>query len=361
MPFLGLAASIVSAAAVSAPTITTSAVLTHAGAQVVVRGAGFGRTQPIAITLDGAGVGTARTSAKGALTVAVRIPSAATLGDHELRAAGAGGAAATAAMVVVAPLRGRLVNIAFQSRALLGTMHASVYLPPGYATSHLSYPTIYFLHGLPADASAYSRRARPVSQLVEALGKAALVVFPQGARDRDSDPEYADWGSGRNWEHAVAVELPTYVDRRFRTIRNRSARAIVGVSAGGYGATICALHHLGTFSVIQSWSGYFRPTDPTGTHVIGRGSPQADAAASVFAAVPHLASAFASKPTQFSFYVGNGDAKFRSDNVTLDAELTAAKVAHEFRLYPGGHTWFLWDAHAEEWLGAALADLVPPH
>ena len=56
-----------------------------------------------------------------------------------------------------------------------------------------------------------------------------------------TDPEYLDWGPGRQWETAVAEEVPAYVDAHFRTIRSRSARAIVGLSAGGYGAVLVAL------------------------------------------------------------------------------------------------------------------------
>ena len=44
----------------------------------------------------------------------------------------------------------------------------------------------------------------------------------------------------------------------------------MGLSAGGYGAVILGIHHLDRFSVIESWSGYFHPTDPTGTIALDR-------------------------------------------------------------------------------------------
>jgi S-formylglutathione hydrolase FrmB len=359
VPVVPLAALGVWAVASSAPTIAVAPVVAQPRADVVVQGKGFPPSQRVAVAIDGNEAALTYTSRTGSLTAKVSVPSPIAAGDHTVNVRSDAGAANTP-LVVVKPLGGRVVNVAYSSRALKGTVHASVYLPPGYATSSLRYPTVYFLHGLPADASAYSRRARPVAQLVEALGKPAIVVLPQGARDNDADPEYADWGSGRNWEHAIAVELPAYVDRHFRTIRDRTARAIVGVSAGGYGATICGLHHLQTFSVIQSWSGYFRPTDPSGTHVISLGSRRADVGANVFAAAAHLAATFAARPTSLSFYVGTNDPTFKVDNVNLDAELTRLAVPHTFRLYPGGHSWVLWDTHAEEWLGAALSQLAAP-
>jgi enterochelin esterase-like enzyme len=260
-----------------------------------------------------------------------------------------------------ATLRGRLVDVMIHSRALSGDVHARVYLPPGYASSGLAYPTLYFLHGLPATSHSYIVHAAHFAQLVEALPAQALIVFPQGARTGDTDDEYNDLGPGRNWERFIATELPTYVDGHFRTIRDRDARAIIGVSAGGYGAAIAGLHHLATFSVIESWSGYFRPTDPTGTRVVRRRSPAWDAEASAFTLVPWLTGAFAREPSYLGFYVGDADKRFVPDNVTFDHELTDASVAHEFQVYPGGHSWTLWDAHAAEWLGAAFAHLTSAH
>ena len=54
-------------------------------------------------------------------------------------------------------------------------------------------------------------------------------------------------------------------------------RALVGLSAGGYGAVMLALHHLAAFSVVESWSGYFHPTDPAGQHALDLGSSRANA------------------------------------------------------------------------------------
>ena len=130
---------------------------------------------------------------------------------------------------------------------------------------------MYFLHGLPASSSAF-RDTGTFARAFEAAGRPAIFAGPQGARDGDDDPEYLDWGTGRNWETALGTELPRYVDAHFRTIRARPGRALVGLSAGGYGAVLLALHRLEAFSVIESWSGYFHPTDPSGVHALDLGS-----------------------------------------------------------------------------------------
>ena len=155
---------------------------------------------------------------------------------------------------------GQLDDMKFRSAALRGPLRLAVYLPPGYARSRLRYPVVYFLHGLPAGARSY-RGIDFLRRALDATGRRALIVAPQGSRDNDTDPEYLDWGPGRRWETAIARDVPRFVDAHFRTIRSRRARAVVGLSAGGYGAVLLTLHHL--VSVVESWSGYFHPTDPT--------------------------------------------------------------------------------------------------
>ena len=100
-------------------------------------------------------------------------------------------------------------------------MHALVVLPDGYATSGKRYPVVYFLHGLPAGPSSY-RGSAWLSGIAEHVGQ-SILVEPQGARDGDTDAEYLNWGSQRNWSSYVVRELPRYIDSLLRAIRSRSA------------------------------------------------------------------------------------------------------------------------------------------
>jgi enterochelin esterase-like enzyme len=243
------------------------------------------------------------------------------------------------------------------SPAVAGRLRLAVYLPAGYASSGKAYPVVYFLHGLPASASSY-RGTDFLARALVASGRRAIIVVPQGARDNDSDPEYLDWGTGRNWETAITRDVVNYVDSDLRTISSRRGRAIVGLSAGGYGAVMLALHHLPAFSVVESWSGYFHPTDPAGDRALDLGTPRANANASAHAFVKSLRRGFARRPTFFAFYVGSGDARFREENRLFHRELTAAGVRHEFRVYPGGHEQSVWSAHAQAWLAVAVDHLA---
>jgi enterochelin esterase-like enzyme len=247
---------------------------------------------------------------------------------------------------------GRVVAIDAQvsSVALRGQMHALVVLPPGYATSNERYPVVYVLHGLPAGSSTY-KGSDWLGDLAPKAGP-FILVEPQGARDDDTDPEYLDWGTGRDWSTYLTRELPHYIDTRFRTIASRDGRAIVGFSAGGYGAAMLGFNHLGEFSVIESWSGYFHATDPTGKSPI-----PAPGSANVHGLIASLAADEAKRPTFIGFYVGRSDPTFVAENEELNHELSVASVPHTFALYPGGHETKLWAGHAVAWLRLALAHL----
>jgi enterochelin esterase-like enzyme len=244
------------------------------------------------------------------------------------------------------------VDMDVSSVALGGRMHALVVLPEGYETSGRRYPVVYFLHGLPGGSGTYRANAW-LTQLAAKAGQ-FILVEPQGARDDDTDPEYLDWGSGRNWSTYLTRELPHYVDTHFRTLDTRSGRAIVGLSAGGYGAAMLGLNHLDEFGTIESWSGYFHATDPTGKLPI-----PAPGSANVHTLISTLAADEKKRSTFLAFYVGRSDPTFVAENEQFNQELSAASVPHTFAVYAGGHKTALWETHAVGWLRLALAHLAP--
>jgi enterochelin esterase-like enzyme len=312
----------------------------------------------VAIRFDVVSIGATRVDAMGGLVpVAVPIPPGAAAGVHTITAEGASGEAAQAPFTVQTALQGRFALGSFVPSALRSRLRFAVYLPPRYGDGR-RYPVIYFLSGLPQGAFAYRSWLLFGANAFEPGGERAIIVSVQAARSSDPDGEYHDWGPGHDWETVIGVQLPRLIDARYSTIANRSGRALVGASAGGYGAMLIGLHHLGMFAVIESWSGYYQPTDPTGQTRISVGSAEADAKADAFAYVPGLPKRLARFPTWIGFYVGDDDSLFRNDNLAYDAALTRTGVPHRFALYPGAHGQTLWQQHAADWLTTAAAHLA---
>ena len=242
------------------------------------------------------------------------------------------GVLVAAGVAAARPVQSRIVDAQFHSKAIDATLHYEVYLPADYATSAKAYPVIYFLHGLPAGPNAY----KGIGWVVAALRRSnheAIVIGAQGARHGDTDPEWLNWGSGREWEKAVARELVSVVDSRYRTIASREGRVLIGISAGGYGAALIGYHHPGIFSVFQSWSGYFEPTTPDGSKTLDLGSDQRNKHANLHRLAPNLRKRLGNylNSTYFSFFIGTHDS-FLADNRQLNGEL--GKYDVPVRIHP---------------------------
>lgn len=252
----------------------------------------------------------------------------------------------------------RQLSISCPAPALGGRLPAVVYLPGGYADDGPRLPVIYFLHGLPATPQTYTQNGF-VAAALAAAHLQAIVVAPQGTRGSGTlaDREYLDWSPTENWPRAISHDLTQCVDRRFHTVPARRGRVLVGLSAGGYGAFNVGLRNLGSFAAVESWSGYFAATDPSGYHLMRFASADARQAATVPAG-RSLARQLAHTPALIAFYVGRDDSRFAQDNRSFDATLSRSGIPHVYRSYAGAHSMSLWHAQAPGWLGMALSYLA---
>jgi hypothetical protein len=142
------------------------------------------------------------------------------------------------------------------------------------------------------------------------------------------------------------------VDRRFSVAANRAHRGIAGLSEGGYGALNVGLHHLGTFSVIESWSGYYQQT-PTGpfTHA-SRAQLAANSPAQYVAS---LAPRIRRLGLRTWLYQGAKDQIEPWRIRSFAAQLHAAGALVRYGYFRGGHDWGLWRREMPRMLRAASA------
>lgn len=128
-----------------------------------------------------------------------------------------------------------------------------VYLPPGYATSELHYPVVYLLHGGGGDQSDWVTfgSARATFDAAATDGHPVIAVMPDGRSG-----QYFDYLDGSFLiETYLLRHLVPDIDARYRTIADRSGRAIAGLSNGGYGALHLAAKAPDLFSVAGAMSG----------------------------------------------------------------------------------------------------------
>jgi enterochelin esterase-like enzyme len=235
---------------------------------------------------------------------------------------------------------GRLVKVALWSPALHARRHYDVYLPPRYAAQAARgqrFPVLYLLHGSPGTPRLFLDAGRMGVDLDTLLAhgriRPFLVVMPNGSDGTyRSDTEWADTPHGRY--ESFVLDVVRAVDSRWPTLADRRHRAIAGNSAGAYGAVNIALHHLATFGVVQSWSGYFHQT-PTG--------PFQGASAPLLRAnspIDYVTGLDARSLTAF-LYGGRQDRDTR-ELAAFAARLRAARATVQTATPPGRHDWRLW-------------------
>ena len=157
---------------------------------------------------------------------------------------------------VAAPsLRGNLIGDPDQREI-------TVYLPPSYSRNRAKrYPVVYLLHGFAADHRAFMKGAYQnlnvrisMDSLIKAGLSREMIVVTPNARDFFDGSFYANSVVTGNWEDFIVRDLVGYMDKKYRTIRNRSGRGVTGHSMGGYGALRLGMHHPEVFSAVYALS-----------------------------------------------------------------------------------------------------------
>jgi enterochelin esterase-like enzyme len=244
---------------------------------------------------------------------------------------------------------GKVVNVKFFSPVLGQQRSYLIYLPPGYSAAAARgrhFPTYYFLHGSPGwpslvlDAGHLGVDADVL--LHEHLIRPMLIVMPDGRNGTfTSDTEWANTRHGQY--ESFVLDVVRAVDSRWATIPTRAGRLLAGNSEGAYAALNLMLHHLRTFSVAESWSGYVKPTVKKGPFA---GEPKALIAANDPADyLPRVAPELRRLPLHAYIYTGKSD--HSASQVTDFAHrLRLAGADVTLSLFPGGHNWRVWRAHA---------------
>ncbi len=220
------------------------------------------------------------------------------------------------------------------------------------------FATLYLLHGLFGDSTNWLRHSRLEWYLRDLP---LMVVLPDGDRgfytDNDEGPAYA---------RHMGVEIPEFVERTFHAKPARGARAIGGLSMGGYGALRVALGYPDRFCSVHSHSGATMLLRLDLSPRQARKDPILRKHPSGFLA--ELQRVFGRRPggTKHDLLTLIRRARRRrlglprilidcgikdsllEPNRDLHQRLVDHQVPHTYREFPGGHDWDYWDLHIRE-------------
>jgi enterochelin esterase-like enzyme len=160
--------------------------------------------------------------------------------------------------------RSELLETPFHSASLEKRMPIVIYLPPGYFDSERRYPVLYMLSGFNGDPREWVNYG--LCDATERLIRNGdiqpmIVVMPDGDKSWWFNHARVPGSAGKPYGDYVWKDIVSYVDANYRTLAQRSSRAIGGLSAGGQGAFMFGLTHPEIFGVVGAHSPSLRHAD----------------------------------------------------------------------------------------------------
>ncbi|MCU4174308.1 alpha/beta hydrolase-fold protein [Carboxylicivirga sp. N1Y90] len=135
-----------------------------------------------------------------------------------------------------------------------------VYTPPGYEKdTENCYPVLYLQHGSFEDETGWSAQGKANLILDNLIAghkvKEMIIVMDNGYAFRPQDYETAGKRPQMVFEEVLVNEVIPMIDGRFRTIADRKARAIAGLSMGANQTVRIIMNHLDKFAYYGGFSG----------------------------------------------------------------------------------------------------------
>jgi pimeloyl-ACP methyl ester carboxylesterase len=165
----------------------------------------------------------------------------------------------TLAISALAMAAGTVEEVSFYSDALGMEKNFQIYLPEGYETSGLSYPTVYYIHGM---TSSYLGHQNVIDAAEDMISRGLIQPFILVKPDADCFP-FADAGFTEpihssmtnselngDFEDYFVEDLVSRIDADYRTMADRDHRFAAGHSQGGYSAVRAGLRHPDLFSAV---------------------------------------------------------------------------------------------------------------
>jgi S-formylglutathione hydrolase FrmB len=242
-------------------------------------------------------------------------------------------------------------DLSLNSKILKGERKFSVYLPPDYDSSSRSYPVLYLLHGYTDDHTGWVQFGEVLHIADKAIlsGDASpmIIVMP----DADTGlPGYTNAISGNwNYEDFFFKELMPHVEDRFRIKKEKRFRAISGLSMGGGGTFLYALHRPDLFSSAAPLSAWMGPQnlkemeDFANRENIKFDSKNLESFLDRNNPLRLVDKMEAKELNSVRWFIDCGDDDFLYEgNSLMHIKMRDKMINHEFRIRDGGHTWTYW-------------------
>lgn len=240
--------------------------------------------------------------------------------------------------------------LSMTSKILKSERKFAVYLPPDYDTSARSYPVLYLLHGAGDDQTGWVQFGEVLritnTAIKDGSATPMIIVMPDantGIRGY--------YNQGKNWryEDFFFEEFLPHIEKKYRIKSEKRYRAVAGLSMGGGGAFMYALHHPELFSSACPLSAYIGPStvedlkNQLQNSDINYSDAEIESYFKAHNAVELIKSTPAKALKSIRWYIDCGDDDFLYEgNSLVHIALKKKEIPHEYRVRDGAHNWTYW-------------------
>jgi enterochelin esterase-like enzyme len=243
-------------------------------------------------------------------------------------------------------------DLSMTSEILQGERKYAVYLPPDYNTSERHYPVLYLLHGGGDDQTGWVQFGEVLHIADNAIldGKATPMIIVMPDAQTGQRGYFNDLSGNWRYEDFFFEEFLPYVERTYRIKGEKRYRAVAGLSMGGGGSFMYALHHPELFSSAAPLSASTGPLSMDDFKNRLRNNADVNASDAEIEAYFNQHSALAlvnnmpdEQKEAVRWYIDCGDDDFLYEgNALVHIAMRKKDIPHEFRVRDGGHTWTYW-------------------
>jgi len=243
-------------------------------------------------------------------------------------------------------------NLSLPSKILKSDRKYAIYLPAGYETSQRSYPVLYLLHGATDNHMGWVQFGEVQriadKEIQDGIATAMIIVMPDGDTGRMG--YFNSIGGDWNYEDFFFQEFLPTIEKTYRIKADKRYRAIAGLSMGGGGTFMYALHHPELFSSACPLSAYIGPMSIEETKTrMSKSDPGITNEAQIKTyyekhnALNLINQIPDDQKKAVRWYIDCGDDDFLYEgNSLVHIAMRKKEIPHEFRVRDGAHNWTYW-------------------
>ena len=241
-------------------------------------------------------------------------------------------------------------NLTMTSKILKSERKYAVYLPPDYETSDRSYPVLYLLHGAGDDQTGWVQFGEVLritdNAIKDGTATPMIIVMPDANTGKRG---YFNQGKDWRYEDFFFEELMPFVEQQYRIKSEKRYRAVAGLSMGGGGSFMYALHHPELFSSACPLSAYVGPLtiEDYKERLKSENETYTEAAIQEYFKQHNAINLIESVPVEdiksVRWYIDCGDDDFLYEGNSLaHIAMKKKEIPHEYRVREGRHSWTYW-------------------